>query len=153
MRLALADLWSKASSIATSSHTRSAVSHLADTAVKAIRWGVSEMGLTLIADGRACPGCDSSRRLCLGSQTDIQCPSNLRSDDIVRSLAQIVNVNGAFGRVSESAFFLDPTQMGDLSRNRVIDLLNATGTALRNLGYPVDINAGIKAANQVLGIS
>jgi hypothetical protein len=31
--------------------------------------------------------------------------------------------------------------------------LNATGAALRNLGHPVDINAGIKAANQVLGIS
>jgi len=41
----------------------------------------------------------------------------------------------------------------DLSRNRVIDLLNATGTALRKLGHPVDTNAGIRAANQVFGIS
>jgi hypothetical protein len=77
----------------------------------------------------------------------------LRSTDVVRSLGQIVNANGAFGPISESAFFLDPTQLSDLSRNRVIDLLNATGTALRNLGYPVDISAGIKAANQVFGIS
>jgi aspartate aminotransferase-like enzyme len=111
------------------------------------------MGLLLVADGRECPGCDSPRRYCLGPQTDIQCPGNLRSADVVRSLGQIVNANGAFGPVSESAFFLDPTQLGDLSRNRVIDLLNATGTALRNLGHPVDIGAGIKAANQVFGIS
>jgi 3-dehydro-L-gulonate-6-phosphate decarboxylase len=154
MRLALAELWSGTSpSVRQSSSAASSASSIADLAVKAIRWGVSEMGLLLVADGRDCPGCDSPRRFCLGPQTDIQCPGNLRSTDVVRSLGQIVNANGAFGSVSESAFFLDPTQLGDLSRNRVIDLLNATGTALRNLGYPVDTNAGIKAANQVFGIS
>jgi 3-dehydro-L-gulonate-6-phosphate decarboxylase len=153
MRLALADLWSKASSGPASSHSISPASALGDLAAKAIRWGVSEMGLSLVVDGRECSGCDSHRRLCLGTQTDIQCPNNLRSDDVVRSLAQIVTANGAFGRVSESAFFLDPAQLGELSRNRVIDLLNATGAALRQLGSPVDTNAGIKAANQVLGIS
>lgn len=155
MRLALAELWSGASpSIRqSSSSAASSASSIADLSVKAIRWGVSEMGLLLVADGSDCPGCDSPRRFCLGPQTDIQCPGNLRSADVVRSLGQIVNANGAFGPVSESAFFLDPTQLSDLSRNRVIDLLNATGTALRNLGHPVDISAGIKAANQVFGIS
>ena len=153
MRLALANLWSGNSSGIPSSQATSAASSLADLAAKAIRWGVSEMGLSLVVDGRECPGCDSHRRLCLGTQTDIQCPNNLRSDDVVRGLAQIVTANGAFGRVSESAFFLDPAQLGELSRNRVIDLLTATGTALRQLGCTVDTNAGIKAANQVLGIS
>ena len=154
MRLALAELWSGTpSSTPSSTRSTAAVSSLADQAVKAIRWGVSEMGLSLVVDGRECPGCDSPRRFCLGTQTDIQCPGNLRSADVVRGLGQIVSANGAFGSVSESAFFLDPTQLGDLSRNRVIDLLNATGTALRNLGYPVDTNAGLKAANQVFGNS
>jgi len=150
MRLALAELWSGTpSSTPSSTRSTAAVSSLADQAVKAIRWGVSEMGLSLVVDGRECPGCDSPRRFCLGTQTDIQCPGNLRSADVVRGLGQIVSANGAFGSVSDSAFFLDPTQLGDLSRNRVIDILNATGTALRNLGYPVDTNAGLKAANQV----
>lgn len=153
MRLALADLWLHSSSSTHSSHKTSPASSLADLASKAIRWGVSEMGLSLVVDGRECPGCDSNSRLCLGTQTDIQCPGNLRSDDIVRGLAQIVNADGTFGRVTESVFFLDPAQFSDLSRNRVVDLLNATGTTLRQLGYPVDTNAGIMAANQVLGIS
>jgi 3-dehydro-L-gulonate-6-phosphate decarboxylase len=155
MRLALAELWSGASPSTrkTSSSTASGVSSIADLAVKAIRWGVSEMGLSLVVDGRDCPGCDSPRRFCLNSQTNIQCPGSLRSADIVRSLGQSVTANAAFGEVSENAFFLDPTQLGDLSRNRVIDLLNATGTALRKLGCPVDTNAGIRAANQVFGIS
>ena len=155
MRLALAELWSGASPSTrkTSSSAASAASSIADLSVKAIRWGVSEMGLSLVVDGRECPGCDSPRRFCLNSQTNIQSPGSLRSTDIVRSLGQSVSANGAFGEVSDNAFFLDPTQLGDLSRNRVIDLLNATGTALRKLGHPVDTNAGIRAANQVFGIS
>ena len=150
MRLALANLWSGA---AAGQSSPTGASALGDLAAKAIRWGVSEMGLSLVADGRDCPGCDSPRRLCLGTQIDIGCPGNLRSDDVVRALAQISNANGAFGRVDERSFFLDPARLGDLSRNRVIELLNATGMALNQLGCSVDINAGIKAANQVLGIS
>ncbi len=151
MRLALADLWSKTpSSISSTTQTNSPI---AAQAAKAIRYGISEMGLCLVMDGRDCPGCDSPRRFCRGTQTDIQCPGSLPAAEVIRSLGQIFNTSGAFGPVSESAFFLDPAQLGDLSRNRVIDLLNATGTALRNLGHPVDINAGIKAANQVFGIS
>lgn len=153
MRLALAELWSGSTSSAGTSRPKSAASPLADLAVKAVRYGVSEMGLSLVIDGRECPGCDSPNRLCLGTQTDIHCPDNLRAEQVVRGLAQVVDANEAFGLVSENAFYLDPTQLGDLSRNRVIDLLNATGTALRNIGYPVDISAGIKAANQILGNS
>ena len=154
MRLALHTLWSGASAgLTPGPSSPTAASALGDLAAKAIRWGVSEMGLTLVADGRDCPGCDSPRRLCLGTQTDIRCPGNLRSDDVVRVLAQISNANGAFGRVSERVFFLDPAQLGDLSRNRVIELLNATGTALQQLGCPVEFSTAMKAANQVLGIS
>jgi 3-dehydro-L-gulonate-6-phosphate decarboxylase len=153
MRLALAELWSNSSVGAPLSRTISAASSLPDLAAKAIRWGVSEMGLLLVVDGRECPGCDSPRRFCLGTQTEILCPDHLTSDDVVRGLARIVNSNGTFGRFSENAFYLDPAQFSDLSRNRVVELLNATGTALHQLGYPVDTNAGIKAANQVLGIS
>jgi 3-dehydro-L-gulonate-6-phosphate decarboxylase len=153
MRLALSELWSGSSFDTPVSHTPSSTSSLADLAAKAIRWGVSEMGLSLVVDGRVCPGCDSPRRFCLGTKTEIHCPGNLQSDDVVRGLARVLNSNGAFGRVSENVFYIDPAQFSDLSRNRVVELLNATGITLQQLGVPVDTNAGIKAANQVLGIS
>lgn len=152
MRLALSNLWSGTSFGTPSSQTTSHTVALADLAAKAIRFGISDMGLSLVIDGRECPGCDSPRRFCLGTQTDIQCPDNLQADDIVRTIAQILKADGTFGRISNSAFYLDPAQFSDLSRNRVIELLNATGTSLQQLGYPVDTNAGIKTANQVLGI-
>jgi hypothetical protein len=151
MRQTLCDLWSK-TSFGASSLTRTD-SPLVSQSAKAIRYGASEMGLSLVMDGRDCPGCDSPRRFCKGTKTDIQCPSGVPAAEIIRSLGQIFSAKDAFGPVSESAFFLDPAQLSDLSRNRVIDLLNATGAALRNLGHPVDTNAGIKAANQVFGIS
>ncbi len=153
MRMALADLWSKSATSTSSTRVSSPNAAFSDLAAKAVRFGVSDMGLSLVIDGRECPGCDSPRRFCLGSQIEIQCPGNIRADDVVRGLGQIVTANGAVGRVSEKTFYLDPSQLGELSRNRVIDLLNATGTVLRNLGNPVDTNAGIKTANQVLGIS
>ena len=108
MRLGLANLWSGSSSSISSSHNISSTSAIADLAAKAIRWGVSEMGLSLVVDGRECPGCDSPRRFCLGTQTEIQCPSNLRSDDVVRGLAQVVNANGTFGRIIRKCIFSRP---------------------------------------------
>ena len=54
MRMALADLWSR-SSTSISSHTPSPISALPELAAKAIRWGVSEMGLSLVVDGRNAP--------------------------------------------------------------------------------------------------
>lgn len=153
MRLALAELWSRSSFNIDAPHNISPAAALPDLAAKAIRWAVSEMGLTLVIDGRECPGCDSKRRFCLGTQTDIFCPDNVRADDLVRRMAQTLTADGAFGRVSEHVFFLDPSKCGELSRNRVVELLNTTGNALKQLGAPVNVNAGIKTANQILGIS
>jgi 3-dehydro-L-gulonate-6-phosphate decarboxylase len=125
----------------------------ADLLAKAIRWGVSEMGLLLTVDGRDCPGCDSPGRFCLGTRTTIQCPQGLRADDVVQRLSQIIHSSGAFGRLADDTVYLDPAELADLSRSRVIDLLNATGNSFRQLGCLVDVEAGIKAANLALGIS
>jgi hypothetical protein len=59
MRMALADLWSHSSTSISSSRTPTPISALPELAAQAIRWGVSEMGLSLVVDGRKCPGCDS----------------------------------------------------------------------------------------------
>jgi 3-dehydro-L-gulonate-6-phosphate decarboxylase len=152
MRLAIADLWSGSSSSVPSYRTTSAASSLADLAAKAIRWGVSEMGLSLVVDGRECPGCDSLQRFCLDTQTAIQCPKGIRVNDVVRGIAQAFEQSDAFGRVSDDVFFLDPAQLSNRSSHQVVGLLKATGNALRQLGCQVDVNAGVKVANLVLGI-
>jgi 3-dehydro-L-gulonate-6-phosphate decarboxylase len=153
MRLAVAELWGGSSLSVPSHRNLVASSPIADTAAKAVRYGVSDMGLLLAMDGRECPGCDSPRRFCLGTQTTIQCPTGIRADDVVRGLSQALDPNGAFGRVSDDTFFLDPGQLADLSRNRVIALLNATGNVLQQLGCQVDVHAGIRTANLVFGNS
>jgi len=124
---------------------------IADMAAKAIRWGVSEMGLWLTVDGRDCPGCDSSRRFCQGTVTSVECPDGIRVDDLVQDIEHIFGRSRAFGRASETAFYLDPAQIMDLSPNRVIDLLLATGNALRQRGSSADVNAGVGVANRILG--
>ncbi len=150
MRIALGDLWS-GNYTGSAYWPRTGLSAQAELAAKAIRYGVSDMGLRLVIDGRDCPGCDSPRRLCLGTQTGIFCPPNVNVDELIRALAQRINALGAFGRVNDRAFFLDPTKMSNLSRHQVFDLLNAAGASLKQLGCPVDVTAGLKAASQVFG--
>jgi hypothetical protein len=65
--------------------------------------------------------------------------------------------SSAFGRISDTAFFLDPGQLAEGAsgmtpslQNGVIDLLRATGNALRGQGAQVDVNAGLAVANRIL---
>ena len=140
MRSAIARLWGAPQATAS-----------AEVAAKAIRWGISEMGLLLTADGRDCPGCDSPQRLCQGTVTTIHCPEGIRVDDLVSAIARLLGPGQAVGRSSGDAFFLDPAQLMDPSPDRIIDLLLATGNAVRQLGYPADVNAGVGVANRILG--
>jgi 3-dehydro-L-gulonate-6-phosphate decarboxylase len=151
MRSAIARLWGGPGAVAgvRGSQARGG-NKLADLAAKAIRYGVSEMGLLLTVDGRDCPGCDSPQRFCPGTLTEIHVPDGVRVDDLVRDIGQIIGESGAFGRVSNTAFYLDPAQLSGLSHDRVIDLLIAVGNAVRQSGYAADVNAGVGVANRIL---
>jgi 3-dehydro-L-gulonate-6-phosphate decarboxylase len=122
-----------------------------DWAAKAIRYGVSDMGLLLTVDGRDCPGCDSLQRFCLSTRTSIHCPPGVNAGDLVQAIGRFYGQGDAYGRESSDVFFLDPARIPNLSGSRVIDLLRATGNALQQLGAQVDVNAGVAAADQVLG--
>jgi 3-dehydro-L-gulonate-6-phosphate decarboxylase len=150
LRSTIARLWGGPQATASWRNGNAGAS-AADVAAKAIRWGVSEMGLLLTVDGRDCPGCDSPQRFCQGTVTTIHCPEGIRVDDLVQGISHIYGQSRAFGRVSADAFFLDPAQLTDLSPSRVVDLLIATGNALRQLGYSADVNAGVGVANRLLG--
>ncbi|MFN2183290.1 MAG: hypothetical protein ACK2UU_04835, partial [Anaerolineae bacterium] len=126
-------------------------SSFADRAAMAIRFGVSDMGLLLTVDGRDCPGCDSPQRFCTSTRTSIHCPPGVHANDLVQAIGRSYGLSNAFGRESSTVFFLDPARIPNLSGSRVIDLLRATGNALRQLGAQVDVNAGVAAADQVLG--
>jgi 3-dehydro-L-gulonate-6-phosphate decarboxylase len=120
-------------------------------AAKAIRFGISDMGLLLTVDGRECPGCDSPQRFCQSTRTSIHCPPGVNAGDLVHAIGRFYGQSEAFGRESSDVFFLDPAQILNLSGSRVIDLLRATGNALQQLGAQVDVNAGVAVADQVLG--
>lgn len=130
---------------------------VADNAAKAIRWAVSEMGLLLTVDGRECPGCDSPRRFCWGTRTEIAVPSEAPVDEVIAHIGREFGRSSAFGRISDTTFFLDPGQLAHGTagmtpslQNGVIDLLRATGNALRGLGAQVDVNAGLAVADRIL---
>jgi 3-dehydro-L-gulonate-6-phosphate decarboxylase len=151
LRTTIARLWGGVGSPVPSSVGMAAGFSVADTAAKAIRWGVSEMGLLLTIDGRDCPGCDSPARFCQGTRVDVYVPQGIRAADVVQAITRTFGASGAFGQVGANVFYLDPARLADLSPGRVVDLLNATGNALRQLGCQVDVSAGVGVANRILG--
>lgn len=151
VRNTIARLWGGGHSALTSSGSNG-TSPLNNTAPMAIRYAVSEMGLMMAVDGRDCPGCDSPKRLCQGTQTTIHCPAGVSADNVVQTIGQFFGQSKAIGRVSGDVFFLDPGQLPGTSPHRVIELLTATGHALRQLGCQVDVGAGIAVANQIMSI-
>jgi len=122
----------------------------ADQAAKAVRWGISEMGLLLTVDGRECPGCDAPQRFCWNTQTQIHCPAGVNAIELTQRMAQAYGRSEAFGRISDTVFFLDPARLGSLTANSVIELLSATGNALRQMGCQLDVNAGVGVADRIL---
>lgn len=151
LRSTIARLWG-GQDVPASARSSGAVGRgFMDVAAKAVRWGVSEMGLMLTVDGRDCPGCDSPARFCQGTKVDIYAPDGLRAGDVVRGIAQVFGPTEAFGQMGPDVFYLDPARIPRCTPQRVIDLLTATGNALRQLGWSADVSAGVRVANQILG--
>ena len=149
MRTAIADIWSgrfsnlplaQASSLST------------DQAAKAIRWGISELGLALSVDGRDCPGCDSPARLCSGSRTDIRIPSGVDRQQLFGQLMTSVNPNEsqAIGLNTNGSFYLDVGALSQLNRDNILNLLSATSTALQKVGQPTNTRAAMSVVQEIL---
>lgn len=97
-------------------------------------------------------GCDAPERFCQSTRTTIHCPSEVNVAHLVERIARSFSQSGAFGRAADDVFFLDPVQLTESSHSRVVDLLSATGNALRRLGCHV-INTGAAVANRIWGSS
>jgi 3-dehydro-L-gulonate-6-phosphate decarboxylase len=149
IRLAIARLWSEASSSAPSSRPSSPTT---DLAAKAIRWGISEMGLSLTIDGRDCPGCNSPQRFCHGSRTDIQIPSGVDRQQLIRYLLASIEPgeNQAAGMDASGSLYLDVGALTRVTESKVLNLLAATSTALQKAGYPANTKAAMDVAHNIL---
>ena len=123
-----------------------------DQAAKAIRWGVSEMGLMLTVDGRDCPGCDTPGRFCLGTRTDIQTPVGENSQQLVDRIASSLGPSErqCVGSNSPTAFYIDLGRLSQINASNVISLLSATGNALQYFGVPANTEAGFVCAGNIL---
>jgi hypothetical protein len=60
-----------------------------ERAARAVRYGVSEMGLMLNVDGRDCPGCDAPGRFCIGTVANVQAPAGISSGAVVDRMNQL----------------------------------------------------------------
>jgi len=148
MRLAIAELWSDKPSTARPMRM---ISPTVAKAAKAIRWGVSEMGLSLTVDGRDCPGCDAPDRFCKGSRTDVRLPAGVESQQFIQQLmAGIPGESQAVGLDRRGSFYLDVGALSRIDLSKVLGLLSATSMALQKVGQPTNTRAAMSAAQDIL---
>jgi 3-dehydro-L-gulonate-6-phosphate decarboxylase len=123
-----------------------------DQAAKAIRWGVSEMGLMLTIDGQDCPGCDSPGRFCHGVRSDIQVPIGINSQKLVDRIAGNLGPGErpVVGTDTSNSFYLDLERLPQLNINNVLGILSATGNALQYFGQDANTQAGLNTAQNIL---
>jgi 3-dehydro-L-gulonate-6-phosphate decarboxylase len=124
----------------------------ADHAAKAVRWGISEMGLMLTVDGRDCPGCDAPGRFCHGTRTEIQVPDGIDHQVLVNRIAAGLDMAGGAtaGWTQPGTFYLDVAGLPRLNEPAVIGLLATTAQALNTLGRHVDTGSVLNIAQSVL---
>lgn len=148
MRLAIADIWTDSPS-GTPSRRRSLLT--VDVAAKAIRWGISEMGLSLTVDGRECPGCNSPDRFCKGSRTDIRLPAGIDSQQFIRQvMASVPGESQVVGIDAPGSFSLDVGLLSQITKENVLNLLSATSVALQKVGQRANTRAAMTVAHDIL---
>lgn len=148
IRLAIADIWSGGATPGSGPQT---AVRTADRAAKAIRWGVSEMGLLLTIDGRDCPGCDATDRFCKGTRTDVVLPAGLDAQRFIQQLlANLPGESQAVGPSGPGAFYLDVGALSQINDDKVLGLLTATSTALQRAGHAANSGAAMRAAHEIL---
>lgn len=123
-----------------------------ELAAKAIRWGVSEMGLVLTIDGHECPGCNSPARYCQDTKTEIKTPAGIPTHNFVEIIQSNLSPGEkeSVGSVSETSFFLDVGNISQLNRGSILGLLSATSSALHRSGLAADTGAAMTAAQNIL---
>jgi len=123
-----------------------------DVAAKAIRWGVSELGLALTIDGRECPGCNEPGRFCQGSRTEVQIPAGVDGGQFVEQIKSNLGPGerNAVGAEGPGVFYLDVGVLSQISENNVLGLLSATNIALQRAGQPTNAEAALAAAHEIL---
>jgi len=148
-RAAIADIWSGSNYHHPSSRGTSAST---DTAAKAIRWGVSELGLKLTVDGRNCPGCNSPDRFCKTSRIDVLFPSGVDSWFFTNKIIDNIGAgeSGSVGINDGSSFYIDVSALSQINENKILNMLSAVSAALQNVGQSVNQNAAMIVAHDIM---
>ena len=148
IKQAINDIWSGGIPGGVTEQKRSYL----DQAAHAIRWGISELGMTLTIDGSDCPGCTSPQRFCQSTRTDIYFPSGVDQEKFMQSLISSVDPGerGAVGQNASDSFYIDVGAISQLSEQKVLSLLSAASIALNLVGQPGNTQAAMNAAQEIL---
>jgi alanine-glyoxylate transaminase/serine-glyoxylate transaminase/serine-pyruvate transaminase len=126
-----------------------------EIAAKAIRFGLSELGLRIVADGTQCPGCDAANRHCASTATAIWYPQGIDHTEFRRVLSRQyrIAIGGGLGKLAGKTFRVGPTGFTQIQPRNVLSLIQSIGLGLRQFGLDANIENAIRVTNEILGVS
>jgi aspartate aminotransferase-like enzyme len=120
---------------------------------KAIRQGVKEMGLKLIADDDQADRIGiSSRSFCANTVTAVYLPEGLSYEAFAQVMDERydIGVAGTYGEFAGRAFRVSPTGLAQLKPGNVIRLVASLGLTLRQLGITAPVERALWATDAIL---
>lgn len=125
-----------------------------ETAGRAIRKGVIQMGLDLVPDCSKCEGCESEEKFCSDTVTVVKYPLGIRGQDFEELMNKKYNVTvetPRFGRFAGKGFRIGTINFDiQLIPRNILSILTAVGLAMTELGARVELKRGVEATNQIL---
>jgi aspartate aminotransferase-like enzyme len=118
---------------------------------RAIRSAVKSMGLRLVAEQSRENG-ETSENFCANTATAIYYPPGVSHADFSRLMHETyqISVAGTYGELADKVFRVGPTGLLQIAPSFTLHLISCMGLAFRRLGYQVDIDKALAAADQAL---
>lgn len=132
-----------------------AVYHQYATSAKAIRLSLRQMGLDLVVDGTACPGCDTAGQFCANTVTAVRYPAGLDHEWFAKLILDRfgIAIAGTYGELALKAFRVGPTGLVQIQPGNVIRLVASLGLGFQESGGSVDVGAALSVADSILKAS
>ncbi len=123
-----------------------------EVCARAIRTALKAMGLDLVPNCSRCEGCDSPNKFCCDTVVAARYPASI-DDEEFRAIVEKryeISLGGNYERLAGKSFRIGTTGEVQLIPRNVITVIAAVELGLSELGVPIVLGSGIRAADESL---
>lgn len=121
-----------------------------EIATRSVRRGISNLGISLLADCDRCEGCDSPRRICSDVVTTFYYPHGVSADKVESIMSRRYYVPLYPEIYRPECFHIGTINETQVNPRHILYLITALGLTMSELGVRVNLEKAIRTANKIL---